>query len=64
MEYTSDRYFAVIESGGCSCSMDLQLWEEYANCDHAHKTRKAAQKCLEKRMWCNGTIHNQRQERV
>lgn len=53
MNYKSERFFAVVETG--SCSMDHQRWEERCTCGHAHKTREAAEKCLAKKQqsYCN-----------
>ncbi len=53
MNYKTDRYSAVVETG--SCSPDYKRWEEKANCGHAHKTIESAQKCLDKKQtsYCN-----------
>ena len=47
MNYQSQRFYAVSETG--SCSPDYQRWEEAENCGHAHKTIEAAEKCLSKK---------------
>ena len=45
-------YSVVVETG--SCDPTYKRWEERAHCGHAHKTREAAERCMEKltRMYC------------
>ena len=76
MNYKSERYSAVVESG--SCSPDYQRFEERVHCGHAHKTREAAERCGVAHYgahytngswsacadWHGYTIHNQNEERV
>jgi hypothetical protein len=78
MNYNTERYQAVVESG--SCSEDYSQWEERRVCGHAHKTYEAAARCLERHInahydqtgsyvcnadWrCNGHVHNQHGERA
>ena len=74
MNYKTERFFAVAETG--SCSPDYKRWEERATCGHAHKTREAAEACRVKKqnwskdgktcsvLWYNSKIHNQHEGRV
>ena len=76
MNYKSERYSAVVESG--SCSTDRKRFEERRNCGHAHKTLEAAERCGATHYgahytngswqacadWYGYTIHNQNEERA
>ena len=47
-----ETYSVVVESG--SCSTDYKRWEDRAHCGHAHRTREAAERCMERltRWYC------------
>jgi len=46
--YKSERYSAVVESGGSS--PDYKRYEERENCGHAHRTIKGAVRCLDEHL--------------
>lgn len=83
MDAAIKYYVVAVETGNCSCDADdmgegyeqQRRWEERVTCGHKHKTRAAAERCLEKltkqdkngnssALWYNATIHDQAGHRV
>ena len=67
-------YTVAVETGSCSAS-DYSVREQRCTCGHKHKTRDAAEKCMEKltkrdkngncsALWYTSTIHDQDQRRA